>query len=155
MFALSMTLIIKPYHLQLTLLLIIKPFKMKSSVGITRRVKFFVLALLTVVFVAALPACKKDKPSGNLMFYTFLNSTKFDAIKIYVNGKQVGELTIPHIEKPACGTASSVNVINVKLQAGEHNWYAKQFKGGVEIDEWDERSETVKDGECSYIKLTE
>lgn len=112
---------------------------------------FFLLGIVTVM-----ASCKKDKsPTGNFMFYTFLNNTKFDAIKIYVDGKQAGEITLTHIEKPQCGTPTSINVVNVKLPAGKHSWYAKQMLNGQEIDEWDERDDTIKEGECNFIKLTD
>ncbi|MGN6420419.1 MAG: hypothetical protein ACTHMC_23120 [Pseudobacter sp.] len=116
------------------------------------------LPLVLVLGLAFLASCKKDKakaPTGNMMFYTFMNNSKFDAIKIYVDGKAAGEITLTHIEKPQCGTASSINVLNVPLSPGKHSWYAKQIKDGKEVDEWDEREDNVKENECTYMKLTE
>lgn len=101
-------------------------------------------------------SCKKEKtPVGSFIFYTFLESNKYDAIKIFVDGKESGTITLSHIERPDCGTPTGINVVNVKLPAGKHSWYAKQFKNGKEIDEWTERDDTIKDGECTFIKLTE
>ncbi len=112
---------------------------------------FFLLGMVTLM-----NSCKKDKsPTGSFIFYTFLDNTKFDAIKIYVDGKQAGEITLTHIERPQCGTPSSINVVNVKLPAGTHSWHAKQILNGKEIDEWDERDEVIKEGECNFIKLTD
>lgn len=113
--------------------------------------------LLLLGVMTAMYSCKKSEstPSGSFIFYTFLESSKYDAIKIYVDGKESGSITLSHIEKPDCGTPTSINVINVKLPVGKHRWYAKQIKNGAEIDEWSERDETIKDGECTFIKLTE
>ncbi|MBX2921782.1 MAG: hypothetical protein KF746_06300 [Chitinophagaceae bacterium] len=109
------------------------------------------LGVITVMY-----SCKKDKtPTGNFIFYTFLESSKYDEIKIFVDGKAAGTITLSHIEKPECGTPTSINVINVSLPAGKHSWSAKQFKNGQEIDEWDERDDTIKEGECTYIKLVD
>lgn len=110
--------------------------------------------VLLLGIMAVMHSCKKDKtPSGNFIFYTFLESSKYDEIKIFVDGKASGTITLSHIEKPACGTPTSINVINVNLPIGKHSWSAKQFRNGQEIDEWDERDETIKEGECTYIKL--
>lgn len=114
-----------------------------------------IVALLLVTMATTFSCKKEATPSGSFMFYTFLESSKYDAIKIFVDGKEAGSITLSHIEKPACGTPTGINVINVKLPAGVHTWYAKQIKNGVEIDEWNERDETIKDGECTFIKLTE
>ena len=112
---------------------------------------FLLMGMITLMY-----SCKKDKtPTGNFMFYTFLNSDAFDAIKIYVDGKESGTITLAHIERPDCGTPSGINVVNVKLPAGKHSWSAKQIKGGQEVDEWDERDDTIKEGECTFIKLTD
>jgi len=103
-------------------------------------------------------SCKKEKDepkTGNMIFYTLINNTEFDEIEIFVDGKSRGKITLSHIERPDCGTASSINVISVKLPAGVHSWYAKQYKGGVYIDGWDERDETIVAGKCEFIKLTE
>lgn len=113
-------------------------------------------ALLLSAIITMMYSCKKEKtPTGSFIFYTFLESSKYDAIKIFVDGKESGSITLSHIVKPECGTPTSINVINVKLPAGTHSWSAKQIKGGQEVDEWDERDETIKEGECTYIKLVE
>lgn len=112
--------------------------------------------LILLGFVATMNSCKKEKgPTGNFMFYTMLDSDKFDAIKVYVDSKQVGEITLSHIQRPECGTPTSINVVNVSLPTGKHTWYAKQFLKGQEIDEWYEREETIKEGECNFIKLVD
>lgn len=112
--------------------------------------------ILLLGIITIMHSCKKDKtPTGSFMFYTFLDSDAYDAIKIFVDGKESGTITLSHIEKPDCGTPTSINVINIKLPTGKHSWSAKQFKNGQEIDEWDERDETIKEGECTFIKLTD
>ncbi|MBO9574072.1 MAG: hypothetical protein J7497_17930 [Chitinophagaceae bacterium] len=121
-----------------------------------RFLKPVTMVALLLGVIATTFSCKKESaPTGSFMFYTFLASSKYDAIKIYVDGKEAGSITLSHIQKPDCGTPTSINVINVELPVGEHTWYAKQIKNGVEIDEWSERDETIKDGECTFIKLTE
>lgn len=114
----------------------------------------------TMLILAAgllfLGSCKKDKDepkTGSMVFYTLLNNSKFDAIEVFVDKKSRGKITLTHIERPACGTPTSINVISVKLPAGTHSWSAKQFKGGVEVDGWDERNETIVAGECEFIEL--
>ncbi|MBN8788238.1 MAG: hypothetical protein J0I84_14195 [Terrimonas sp.] len=121
--------------------------------GLSRRIMAIVLlaGIVTVTY-----SCKKDKaPTGSFMFYTFLDSDAYDAIKIYVDGKESGTITLSHIERPDCGTPTSINVVNVQLPAGKHSWSAKQIKNGQEIDEWDERDDTIKEGDCTFIKLTD
>ncbi|MCG2615058.1 hypothetical protein LZZ85_12235 [Terrimonas sp. NA20] len=117
----------------------------------TTTLTFLLLCIITVMY-----SCKKDKtPTGNLMFYTFLQSSKYDAIKIFVDGKESGTITLSHIQKPECGTPTGINVINVALPAGKHTWSAKQIKNGQQIDEWEEREETIKVEECTFIKLAD
>lgn len=123
-----------------------------KSTRLTRIALLFFLAFL----VTAMNSCRKEKtPTGSFLFYTMLDNSKFDAIKIFVDGKPVGDITLTHIERPACGTPTSINVISVPLPAGTHSWSAKQFLGGQEIDEWDERDETIEEGACNYVKLVE
>lgn len=118
--------------------------------------RLIISSLLLLCVVTVMYSCKKEKSlAGSFMFYTFLSGSKYDAIKIYVDGKEAGSITLSHIEKPACGTATSINVINVKLPVGTHKWSAKQIKDGKEIDEWDEREDTIKEGDCTFIKLSE
>ncbi len=118
----------------------------------------FIRLFFTFSLVSALVSgCKKDdpEPQGNFLFYTFLDGYSFDAIEIYVDGKNVGKLTLPHIKAPDCGDNSSINVLKVPVPAGDHKWYAKQIKDGKEIDEWMERTESIEAGECEGIELTE
>ena len=121
--------------------------------------RFFKTVATMVLLMSALTvtySCKKDKtPGGSFIFYTFLDSDSYDAIKIFVDGKESGTLTLSHIERPDCGTPTSINVVNVKLPVGKHSWSAKQIKNGQEIDEWDERDDMIKEGECTFIKLTD
>ncbi len=129
---------------------------MKKVFGLNKRITGLFAVLILASSLTTFTGCKKDKaPVGRFMFYTFLDNSKFDVIKIYVDGKHAGDITLTHIERPECGTASTINVINVPLAAGSHSWYAKQMLNGQEVDEWDERDETITEGECNYIKLTD
>ncbi len=115
------------------------------------------LCILLVVQVLIL-ACRKDdepKPQGRLIFYTQLDKKEFDAIDIYVDKKFAGKLISPNAKRPGCNQATIGDMVKIDLPAGDHLWSAKQFLGGKEIDEWDERSEKVTAEECEYVKLTE
>ena len=112
--------------------------------------------LLLLGLVTVMYSCKKESdPKGSFIFYTFLESNKYDAIKIFVDGKESGTITLSHIERPDCSVSTSINVVKVKLPPGTHSWSAKQYKGGVQIDEWDERDDEIKENKCTFIKLTE
>ncbi len=131
---------------------------MKTKSDILPQFIRFSLTFSIILMVSALVSgCKKDDPSpeGNLLFYTFLDAYSFDAIEIYVDGKNAGKLTLPHITEPDCSHQASINLVKVPVPAGHHKWYAKQIKDGKEIDEWDERSEMIDAGECESIELTE
>lgn len=112
------------------------------------------LAFLTLTVAIS---CKKEEPSpaGTMMVYTLIDSNTFDSLDVLVDGQKVGSLTVPHIKRPDCGSPTSVNVLNIPLPAGTHKWSAKQIKDGKEIDEWDEREEVIKAGQCEFIKLSE
>ena len=92
---------------------------------------------------------------GNLMVYTFMDGKLYDKLELIIDGKSAGALTLSNIKRPECNDPSSINVLNIKLTPGVHTWAAKQIKGGKEVDEWDERDVTIKEGECNFIKLTE
>lgn len=103
-------------------------------------------------------SCNKEKepaPQGRLIFYTQLDPKEYDAIDIYVNKKYVGKLTVSANKRPDCNDIPLGNMVSVDLPAGEFMWSAKQYMGGKEIDEWYERSETLKANDCDHIKLVE
>ena len=115
------------------------------------------LTFLALLAVGLGTGCKNNDPGpqGNLVFYTFMNGKLFDAIEIYVDGKSVGQIKLPHIVRPECDAKTDINVINVRVPAGKHTWSAKQLLKGKEVDEWDERDETVEAGKCEHLRLTE
>lgn len=126
--------------------------RMKKNVRFMKLLcAFFVVQLLFV-------SCKKDNepvPEGRLIFYTQINAKEFDAIDIYVDKKFAGKLISPNSKRPDCNQPTIGNTVYINLPVGEHSWSAKQYLGGKEIDEWDERTEKITANDCEHIKLTE